>query len=143
MSDKIYISFNKAFVRENIETKDGEIFHSVTLPKGVMIDGVDRGLYRFSSKYIYEDQYRPNNRLFSFSPDYEIKLTLNQKTADGKWEQADSIKVSAAKLKEAVMQQYKEYINSRENNTDREANKPNDNLGFEESELPFEEEPEL
>ena len=49
MSDKknVHISFNKAFVKENLKTKDGETFHAVTLPKGVIIDGVDRGLYRF------------------------------------------------------------------------------------------------
>ena len=59
MSDKknVYISFNKAFVKENLKTKDGETFHAVTLPKGVIIDGVDRGLYRFTTKHIYDDKF--------------------------------------------------------------------------------------
>ena len=144
MSDKknIYISFNKAFVKENIGTKGGETFHSVMLPRGVTIDGVDRGLYRFTTKYMYDDKYSDKNRLFSFPPDYEIKLTLRQRTEAGKWEPVDSITVPAEKLKEAVLQQRKEYMESFKSREQEEPGKT-ENLEFEDSELPFDEEPEL
>ena len=142
MSDKTYISFNKAFVKENIKGKDGETFHSVSIPKGVKIDGVDRGYYRFTTKYVNDDKFNENNRLFSFPSDYEIKLVLRQKTEDGNWEQADSITVTAEKLKEAVMQQRKEYIESQK---EKEAEEPEELKSFvvEDSEIPFDEEPEL
>lgn len=141
MSDKknVYISFNKAFVKENLKTKDGETFHAVTLPKGVIIDGVDRGLYRFTTKHIYDDKFNDNNRLFSFPADYEMKLTLRQKTEGGKWEQADSITVTAEKLKEAVLQQRKEYMESHKGKEQEEGQA--ENSDFEENDLPFEEEP--
>ena len=143
MSDKknVYISFNKAFVKENLKTKDGETFHAVTLPKGVIIDGVDRGLYRFTTKYIYDDKFNDNNRLFSFPADYEMKLTLSQKTEAGKWEQADSITVTAEKLKEAVLQERKEYMESNKGKEQEEGQA--ENSDFEENDLPFDEEPEL
>lgn len=100
MSDKknVYISFNKAFVKENLKTKDGETFHAVTLPKGVIIDGVD------------------------------------------KWEQADSITVTAEKLKEAVLQERKEYMESHKGKEQEEGQA--ENSDFEENDLPFDEEPE-
>ena len=144
MSDKksVHISFNKAFVKENLETKDGKTFHAVMLPKGVKIDGVDRGLYRFTTRYINDDKFNDNNRLVSFPADYEIKLTLSQKTEAGKWEPVDSITVPAEKLKEAVLQQRKEYAESLK---EKEQEEPGaaENLEFEDSELPFDEEPEL
>ena len=131
----------KAFVKENLKTKDGETFHAVTLPKGVIIDGVDRGLYRFTTKYIYDDKFNDNNRLFSFPADYEMKLTLSQKTEAGKWEQADSITVTAEKLKEAVLQERKEYMESHKGKEQEEGQA--ENSDFEENDLPFDEEPEL
>ena len=142
MSDKksVHISFNKAFVKENIKTKDGETFHSVMIPRGVTIDGVDRGLYRFTTRYINDDKFNDNNRLVSFPADYEIKLTLSRKTESGKWEQADSITVTSKKLKEAVLQQRKEYMESHKGKEQEEGQA--ENSDFEEDDLPFEEEPE-
>ncbi len=143
MSDKksVHISFNKAFVKENLETKDGKTFHAVMLPKGVKIDGVDRGLYRFTTRYINDDKFNDNNRLVSFPADYEIKLTLSQKTEAGKWEPVDSITVPAEKLKEAVLQQRKEYAESLKGKEQEEGQA--ENSDFEENDLPFDEEPEL
>ncbi len=141
---KTYISFNKAFVRENIKGKDGETFHSVMIPKGVKIDGVDRGYYRFTTKYVNDDKFNENNRLFSFPEGYEIKLTLRQKTEDGSWQPADTVTVTAEKLKEAILQQRKEYIESHKGK-ETEAPEPDELKGFmvEDSEIPFDEEPEL
>ena len=61
--EKVYLSFHKNFVRENIAYTDRgtgqqRTFNQVTLPSGTVIDGRDVGGYEFSPLYVNASKFR-------------------------------------------------------------------------------------
>lgn len=122
MSDKIYLSIHKAFIREVTYTDDKtgqhKTFNSVSLPGGTRIAGKDVGGYQFSPLFVNASKYKGENyRDIPLLIEKEVWLSRVQLDddgqpvldADGK-ALKDIIKAMPAEIKEALAQERKEFL---------------------------------
>lgn len=121
----VYLTLHHKFVHENIpyvdrKTGEDKTFHSVTLPKGTVIDGVDVSYYQFSPMFVNPSRYMGENyRDMPLLANREVWLKKGLMNPDGTpvidengKEVKDVVKVMPAALKEAVDNSRKEYLAS-------------------------------
>lgn len=111
----VYLTLHRKFVHENIpytdrNTGEEKTFHSVTLPKGTVVDGVDVSYYQFSPMFVNPSRFKGENfRDMPLLAEREIWLKKGLMNPDGTpvvdetgKEVKDIVKVMPAALKEAV-----------------------------------------
>ena len=121
----VYLTLHRKFVHEDIpytDKKTGEekTFHSVTLPKGTVIDGVDVSYYQFSPMFVNPSRFKGENfRDMPLLADREVWLKKGLMNPDGTpvvdetgKEVKDVVKVMPAALKEAVDKGRAEFLAS-------------------------------
>lgn len=121
----VYLTLHRKFVHEDIpytDRKTGEekTFHSVTLPKGTVIDGVDVSYYQFSPMFVNPSRFKGENfRDMPLLADREVWLKKGLMNPDGTpvvdetgKEVKDIVKVMPAALKEAVDKGRAEFLAS-------------------------------
>ena len=121
----VYLTIHRKFVHEDIpytDRKTGEekTFHSVTLPKGTVIDGADVSYYQFSPKFVNPSRFKGENfRDIPLLAEREVWLKKGLMNPDGtpvKDESGkdvkDIVKVMPAALKEAVDKGRAEFLAS-------------------------------
>lgn len=122
-SKNTYLTFHKNFVRTDIEYADkatGEVktFNQVTLPKGTVIDGVDRGGYQFSPLFVNESRYRGENyRDVPLLTEREVwlKRTVLDEAGQPVLDEAgkpekDTVKIMPQEIKDALKQARSRYL---------------------------------
>lgn len=121
-----YITLHKNFARTDIpytDKKTGEekTFNSATLPKGTIIDGQDLSYYQFSPLFVNLSKFKGENFVdIPLLTEQEVWLRRSVLDGegnpvlgdDGKPEQ-DIVKVMPAQIKDALDQQRREYLESR------------------------------
>lgn len=121
----VYLTVHHKFVHENIpytdrNTGEEKTFHSVTLPKGTVIDGVDVSYYQFSPMFVNPSRFKGENfRDIPLLAEREVWLKKGLMNPDGtpmKDESGkdikDIVKVMPAALKEAVDKGRAEFLAS-------------------------------
>lgn len=121
----VYLTVHHKFVHENIpyiDKKSGEekTFHSVTLPKGTVIDGVDVSYYQFSPMFVNPSRFKGENfRDIPLLAEREVWLKKGLMNPDGTpmkdetgKDMKDIVKVMPAALKEAVDKGRAEFLAS-------------------------------
>ncbi|WP_165249644.1 DNA gyrase [Adlercreutzia sp. ZJ141] len=121
----VYLTLHRKFVHENIiytdrKTGESKTFHSVTLPKGTIIDGVDVSYYQFSPMFVSPSRFKGENyRDMPLLASREIWLKKGLVNPDGTpvrdengKEVKDIVKVMPAALKQAVDNSRKEFLAS-------------------------------
>lgn len=115
-AEKVYLSFHKSFVKENIpyidrSTGEDRTFNSVTLPFDTVIDGRNVGGFQFSPLYIDPSKYGENQRVVPLLANREVWLTKTARDADGNVlldqdgnPEKETLKVMPAAIKEALAQ---------------------------------------
>lgn len=115
-AEKVYLSFHKSFVKENIpyidrSTGEDRTFNSVTLPFDTVIDGRNVGGFQFSPLYIDPSKYDENQRVVPLLANREVWLTKTARDADGNVlldqdgnPEKETLKVMPAAIKEALAQ---------------------------------------
>ncbi len=119
----VYISLHKNFVRTDIEyvdkaTGETKTFNAVTLPKGVVIDGMDVGGYQFSPLFVNESRFKGENyRDIPLLADREVWLKRTVLDEEGQpvldengKPEKDTIKVMPQEIKDAIAKQRSDYI---------------------------------
>ncbi len=113
-AEKVYLSFHKSFVKENIpyidrSTGEDRTFNSVTLPSDTVIDGRNVGGFQFSPLYIDPSKYDENQRVVPLLANREVWLTRTARDADGNVlldqdgnPEKETLKVMPAAIKEAL-----------------------------------------
>ena len=135
----VYLTLHRKFVHEDIpytDRKTGEekTFHSVTLPKGTVIDGVDVSYYQFSPMFVNPSRFKGENfRDMPLLADREVWLKKGLMNPDGTpvvdetgKEVKDIVKVMPAALKEAVDKGRAEFLASLDDK-DKDAREAADN----------------
>lgn len=114
MSEKVYLSFHKSFVKEGIpyvdrDTGEERSFNSVTLPGDTVIDGRNVGGYRFRPLYVNPSKYDEDQRVIPLLADREVWLTKEARDADGNVildqdgnPERDTVKVAPQVIKDAL-----------------------------------------
>ena len=126
----IYFDIHKNFVHkvdyEDKQTGEEKSFFSVTMPKGTSIDGKDVGGYQFGSTFANESKYRGEKyRTIPLSKDRDVwlqKSILDEHGEpilgeDGK-RQKDVIVVRPEQIKEAIVNEQKDYRESLKSRAD-------------------------
>ncbi len=121
----VYLTLHRKFVHENIpytdrNTGEEKTFHSVTLPKGTVVDGVDVSYYQFSPMFVNPSRFKGENfRDMPLLAEREIWLKKGLMNPDGTpvvdetgKEVKDIVKVMPAALKEAVDKGRAEFLAS-------------------------------
>lgn len=121
----VYLTVHHKFVHENIpytdrNTGEEKTFHSVTLPKGTVIEGVDVSYYQFSPMFVNPSRFKGENfRDIPLLAEREVWLKKGLMNPDGtpmKDESGkdikDIVKVMPAALKEAVDKGRAEFLAS-------------------------------
>lgn len=121
----VYLTLHRKFVHENIpytdrNTGEEKTFHSVTLPKGTVVDGVDVSHYQFSPMFVNPSRFKGENfRDMPLLAEREIWLKKGLMNPDGTpvvdetgKEVKDIVKVMPAALKEAVDKGRAEFLAS-------------------------------
>lgn len=139
----VYLTLHRKFVHENIpytdrNTGEEKTFHSVTLPKGTVIDGVDVSYYQFSPMFVNPSRFKGENfRDMPLLADREVWLKKGLMNADGtpvKDESGkdvkDIVKVMPSALKEAVDKGRAEFLASLDDKA-KDAREAADNQGHE------------
>lgn len=121
----VYLTVHHKFVHENIpytDRKTGEekTFHSVTLPKGTVIDGVDVSYYQFSPMFVNPSRFKGENfRDIPLLAEREVWLKKGLMNPDGTpmkdesgKDMKDIVKVMPSALKEAVDKGRAEFLAS-------------------------------
>ena len=121
----VYLTLHRKFVHKDIpytDRKTGEekTFHSVTLPKGTVIDGVDVSYYQFSPMFVNPSRFKGENfRDMPLLADREVWLKKGLMNPNGTpvvdetgKEVKDIVKVMPAALKEAVDKGRAEFLAS-------------------------------
>ncbi|MDU1881772.1 MAG: DNA gyrase [Eggerthella sp.] len=115
-AEKVYLSFHKSLVKENIpyidrSTGEDRTFNSVTLPFDTVIDGRNVGGFQFSPLYIDPSKYDENQRVVPLLANREVWLTKTARDADGNVlldqdgnPEKETLKVMPAAIKEALAQ---------------------------------------
>lgn len=115
-AEKVYLSFHKSFVKENIpyidrSTGEDRTFNSVTLPFDTVIDGRNVDGFQFSPLYIDPSKYDENQRVVPLLANREVWLTKTARDADGNVlldqdgnPEKETLKVMPAAIKEALAQ---------------------------------------
>lgn len=113
-AEKVYLSFHKSFVKENIpyidrNTGEDRTFNSVTLPSDTVIDGRNVGGFQFSPLYIDSSKYDENQRVVPLLANREVWLTKTARDADGNVlldqdgnPEKETLKVMPMAIKEAL-----------------------------------------
>ena len=113
-AEKVYLSFHKSFVKENIpyidrSTGEDRTFNSVTLPSDTVIDGRNVGGFQFSPLYVDPSKYDENQRVVPLLANREVWLTKTARDADGNVlldqdgnPEKETLKVMPAAIKEAL-----------------------------------------
>ena len=127
------------FVHENIpytdrSTGEEKTFHSVTLPKGTVIDGVDVSYYQFSPMFVNPSRFKGENfRDIPLLAEREVWLKKGLMNPDGTpmkdesgKDMKDIVKVMPAALKEAVDKGRAEFLASLDDKA-KEAREASDN----------------
>lgn len=120
--EKVYLSFHKNFVRENIayadrRTGQQRTFNQVTLPSGTAIGGKDVGGYEFSPLYVNESRFRgPDWRDVPLLADKEVWLQKSVLDPDGRpvldgdgRRMRDTVKVMPQQIKDALSESRKRW----------------------------------
>ena len=90
----VYLTLHRKFVHEDIpytDRKTGEekTFHSVTLPKGTVIDGVDVSYYQFSPMFVNPSRFKGENfRDMPLLADREVWLKKGLMNSRRPWTRA-------------------------------------------------------
>lgn len=113
--EKVYLSFHKNFVRENIaytdrRTGQQRTFNQVTLPSGTVIDGRDVGGYEFSPLYVNASKFRgPDWRDVPLLAEKEVWLQKSVLDPEGHpvldesgRRMKDTVKVMPQQIKDAL-----------------------------------------
>ena len=121
----VYLTVHHKFVHENIpytdrNTGEEKTFHSVTLPKGTVIDGVDVSYYQFSPMFVNPSRFKGENfRDIPLLAEREVWLKKGLMNPDGTplkdesgKDMKDIVKVMPAALKEAVDKGRAEFLAS-------------------------------
>ena len=121
----MYLTVHHKFVHENIpytdrNTGEEKTFHSVTLPKGTVIDGVDVSYYQFSPMFVNPSRFKGENfRDIPLLAEREVWLKKGLMNPDGTpmkdesgKDMKDIVKVMPAALKEAVDKGRAEFLAS-------------------------------
>lgn len=121
----VYLTVHHKFVHENIpyvdrNTGEEKTFHSVTLPKGTVIDGVDVSYYQFSPMFVNPSRFKGENfRDIPLLAEREVWLKKGVMNPDGTpmkdesgKDMKDIVKVMPAALKEAVDKGRAEFLAS-------------------------------
>ena len=121
----VYLTVHHKFVHENIpytdrDTGEEKTFHSVTLPKGTVIDGVDVSYYQFSPMFVNPSRFKGENfRDIPLLAEREVWLKKGLMNPDGTpmkdesgKDMKDIVKVMPAALKEAVDKGRAEFLAS-------------------------------
>lgn len=124
---KVYLSFHKSFVKENIEytdkvTGEAKVFHQVTLPKGTVIGNVDVSGYQFSPLFVNPSRYRGADwRDIPLLEDREIWLTKGFVDGEGNplrdetgEVQKDTVKAMPAAIKDSLVEARRAWAASKE-----------------------------
>lgn len=126
----VYFDIHKNFVHEvtynDKETGEEKSFHSVTLPKGTVIDGMDVSGYQFGTNFVNDSKFRGENfRTIPLSKDREVRLQKSILDENGEPvldeagnRQRDVIAVTPEALKEAIVEEQKSYRESLKNRAD-------------------------
>lgn len=121
----VYLTVHHKFVHENIpytdrNTGEEKTFHSVTLPKGTVIDGVDVSYYQFSPMFVNPSRFKGENfRDIPLLAEREVWLKKGLMNPDGTpmkdesgKDMKDIVKVMPTALKEAVDKGRAEFLAS-------------------------------
>ena len=121
----VYLTVHHKFVHENIpytdrNTGEEKTFHSVTLPKGTVIDGVDVSYYQFSPMFVNPSRFKGENfRDIPLLAEREVWLKKGLMNPDGTpmkdesgKDMKDIVKVMPAALTEAVDKGRAEFLAS-------------------------------
>lgn len=121
----VYLTVHHKFVHENIpytdrNTGEEKTFHSVTLPKGTVIDGVDVSYYQFSPMFVNPSRFKGENfRDIPLLAEREVWLKKGLMNPDGTpmkdesgKDMKDIVKVMPSALKEAVDKGRAEFLAS-------------------------------
>lgn len=123
----VYITMPKVFAKkvEYVDKQTGEkkSFNSVTLPKGTTFDGKDLSYYQFTPLFVNASKYMGENFVdIPLQPDREVYLRKDQIDESGKVvldEQGkhvkDTLTLSPTKLKAAIDEGRKEYLEEQKN----------------------------
>ncbi len=115
-AEKVYLSFHKSFVKEDIpyidrNTGEDRTFNSVTLPSDTVIDGKNVGGFQFSPLFVNPSKYDENQRVIPLLADREVRLTKTARDADGNVlldqdgnPEKETLAVMPAAIKEALAQ---------------------------------------
>ena len=121
----VYLTLHRKFVHEDIpytdrKTSEEKTFHSVTLPKGTVIDGVDVSYYQFSPMFVNPSRFKGENfRDMPLLADREVWLKKSVLDEDGQpvldergKPAKDIVRVMPAQIKEALDRNRSEYLQS-------------------------------
>ncbi len=138
-----YITLHKNFVRTDIEyvdkaTGETKTFNAATLPKGVVIDGIDVGGYQFSPLFVNESRYRAESfRDIPLLSDREVWLKRSVLDAEGNpvldefgKPEKDTMKVMPAQIKEAIDKQRSDYLQARTSEREQAKEVPKSERGL-------------
>ena len=120
-AERAYIVLHEKFVREGVESKDGEhTYNSAKLPRGVSVELPD-GTMRDVSGYVFYPLFvqRAGDdaglyRALPYKKDAMVRLTGRPATPDGSLGDKESIEVSAVSLRDGVEAEAREWRAARE-----------------------------
>lgn len=137
----VYITLHRKFVHEDIpytdrQTGEEKTFHSATLPKGTVVNGVDLSYYQFSPMFVNPSRFKGENfRDIPLLAEREVWLKKGLMNPDGTpvvddsgKEVKDIVKVMPAQLKEAIDQGRKDYLASLDDKA-KDAREASENQG--------------
>ena len=130
----VYITIHKSFVKTDIPYADkatGEVksFHSVTLPAGTKIDGVDRGGWQFSPRFVNPSKFRGENYVdIPLLKDRTVQIHHSVIDEDGSYKKDENgktvqerVEVKPEQIKEALAANYRRYCAERDQDKEKDA----------------------